>query len=433
MHLIGRRNFLAGLGLGAGSVLLGSMFRQLLPEALGQPLVKKRWFGYIKRFSQNPIFLPSAGPGGDIQLPPALAALEPFKKDLLYVDKFHNPFDKWLHHNSSPFCVIKTGRGQYDPPDGLSFDRFLAQEIGKGDAHPSINVAPVWTSTWEGFSADGKGRPFPAEGNPIKAFDKLFAGQVSTAMPGAGVEERLAREKSILDYLRAEVARMNGRLAAPERAKLDQMLDAIRGVETRLAALKDTPASCTPKALGALPALDGRVADPMWFAAAIEVATTAVICGITRVAMLGHTAAEYKFIGSGVGNHDPWYHDVWRGRQLDTGLKYFQFHAQQVAAIRKRLEAVPEGDGTMADSSVIMWFDVGGHFQHHSGVIDSLWLLTVGSGRGALKTGKVIRYPNGQRAINDALITVAQAVGVPAGKTFGDPSIMKGPLTEALA
>ena len=36
MHIIGRRNFLAGLGLGVGGTLLGSIFKSMLPEALGR-------------------------------------------------------------------------------------------------------------------------------------------------------------------------------------------------------------------------------------------------------------------------------------------------------------------------------------------------------------------------------------------------------------
>jgi hypothetical protein len=146
MHLIGRRNFFAGMGLGAGCHLLGAMFEDLLPPALGQPIVKKRWFGFIKRFSQNPVFLPKPGTGGAITLPPALSSLEPYKNRALYMEHFYNPHNRGFHHNGTPLAVeriVASPCNEYMVPDAQTFDRYLAQEIGKGDAYPGINIDPL--------------------------------------------------------------------------------------------------------------------------------------------------------------------------------------------------------------------------------------------------------------------------------------------------
>jgi hypothetical protein len=60
MHIIGRRNFLAGLGLGVGSPLLGSIFKSMLPEAQGAVTTRKRLIlytaanGFLERFYTCP-------------------------------------------------------------------------------------------------------------------------------------------------------------------------------------------------------------------------------------------------------------------------------------------------------------------------------------------------------------------------------------------
>jgi len=243
MHLVRRRNFLAGLGLGAGAHLLGSMFRSMLPEALGAVATKKRLLIYGNSQSVPARWIPQAGPGGTIANLGFFTGLEPYKSDMLVLTKLNNPFDLGQHRNRSALSVVGKKGGIGDTtavlaPTDLSIDRLIARRIGASDAHPSINLTPSpGPNPFYGWSSDGPGKVFPVEKDAWRAYQSIFGG----FKPGGGadLEKHLAKNRSLLSFLREDIGRMNARLGSTERQKLDQYLDSIQGMETRLQALKD--------------------------------------------------------------------------------------------------------------------------------------------------------------------------------------------------
>ena len=73
--------------------------------------------------------------------------------------------------------------------------------------------------------------PLPAETNPRFVFERMFG-------IGTTAEERLARvqeDRSILDRLSQQIAKLNGRLGARDRTKLGEYFDAVRDIEQRIA------------------------------------------------------------------------------------------------------------------------------------------------------------------------------------------------------
>src|SRR4051794_26255461 len=177
MHIVGRRNFLAGLGLGAGSQLLGGMFRSLLPEALGAPLTRKRLIlftaanGFLEKFYTCP-----SRSETDFDLSPVFQPVAAHKAKMVIASKFYNPFSKALHGNQHATLTVKesTRPGESQergPPGGISIDRLLARTLGAGDAFSS-------TASGRGIcvSADGPGQSFPSISSPSKAFDTWFGG-----------------------------------------------------------------------------------------------------------------------------------------------------------------------------------------------------------------------------------------------------------------
>ena len=51
----------------------------------------------------------------------------------------------------------------------------------------------------------------------------------------------------------------------------------------------------------------------------------------------------------------------------------------------------------------------------------------LGGAGGALRTGRYLTYPQGQRCISDFYVSLANLLDVPL-TTFGDASVCKGPL-----
>src|SRR5262245_58759976 len=148
MKLIGRRDFLASMGLGPGAYLLGSIFKSdLLPEAMGASAPKKHFFMMTRGqgWLENMYTCPSRSET-DFDLAEGYAPLAPFKKDLVIASKFHNPHDRVLHGNNFAFLtVMRSPTPVTDAdaglPGGPSIDRAIGKLVGAGDPFPAISYS----------------------------------------------------------------------------------------------------------------------------------------------------------------------------------------------------------------------------------------------------------------------------------------------------
>ena len=111
-----------------------------------------------------------------------------------------------------------------------------------------------------------------------------------------------------------------------------------------------------------------------------------------------------------------------------------------IAGLVKKLEGVPEGEGTMMDNTVILYLSDGAE-AHHSRCWE--WpMVVIGNMGGKLKTGRYIDYPGygtkRHRTISNMYTTLLQLAG--SSRTFfgqPDPALkdldQHGPLEELLA
>ena len=118
-----------------------------------------------------------------------------------------------------------------------------------------------------------------------------------------------------------------------------------------------------------------------------------------------------------------------------------KFHAARVADLAKRLAAIPEGNGTMLDNTLIVWMSDSAEEHHGQG---TQWpMVLVGNLGGRLKTaGRYLQFPKyggkGHRTMSNFYLSLLRAVGDKRDK-FGDPDNdlkdidTAGPLTEILA
>jgi hypothetical protein len=216
-------------------------------------------------------------------------------------------------------------------PQNISLDQYLAVERGLGVQTRVTSVAlavgdPDLNSEFC-ISYGAGGVPLSKIIDPVAAFDALFRGVVvgddPKAIAAAQRQQRLG--KSIIDYVRGDLGRLRARLAAAERQKLDQHLDALRDVEKQLAAPSAATRGCAlpsrPHAFPKLLRADG--AAPYFDAitnAQIEILAQAIACDITRFATL--YLADLSFEGNPLGlpadNHADVAHR-YRGTGVDSG------------------------------------------------------------------------------------------------------------------
>lgn len=446
MSTIGRRGFVASLGLGAGAYLLDPIARRLVAEARGQASAKRRFvtFGFgcgfeVKDYEHDTGGAPERAFGPDFPLRPAFAPLDPYRQDLLILERFFVPpaiIGDALHGAGvATFTLRKTVTPGTRVPGGATIDRFIAKAIGGNDPFSSINLGyshntGSFVAVENNRSADGPATSYPAETDPKKAFAALFgvAGAAPAGVAPVDPQKAFAGQKSVLDLVRADVARLQGRLAGPERAKLDQYLTSLRELEGRLSKLA-TPgpavmgASCNrpaDPALGMYPS--GNLLVPEAVDAFLDVVFTAIACGRTHVATywqgMGAFGIRYANVGDMYDLHSN-YHQSRRDIIAATNVYLMGLLAKFYA----RLKTVPEGNGTLADSTLIMSInDAGG--SHHNGW-DRHSVVLLGRLGGALRTGRYMKFPMMQYSLGPVFTSIANLMGAETAG-FGDGTT--GPL-----
>lgn len=467
MHFIGRRNFLAGLGLGAAAPLLTPLCRRLLREAQGAPGDERRVIFYThnqgwnneaddrnvkgpgyKPGTNSVMFGSNVRSATDWDLPTMFEPLKSSAKDMTILFGFHNFMSASGAPHGSGNATLTAARPTNEdaegPPQGISIDRFLGAELKKrhGDAIDSTNMATIIYGQYpSSTSADGKGRSADAYTTPVKAYAAYF-GNVMDATPGQ-VDQTLALEKSLLDRMTKDIERVRTNLAGFEREKLDQALESVRSIEMKFSRQMDPKLLMKPPA----PTSNSGALEPAVIAAYVDLTVSAQVLGLTHashIAAHGYNtesdsrAAIYPGVREGDTHNYVYHGDKGRyanieDREVDIRA-INKWHAQQVANMRSKLTAAG-----LAENTLIVWMNPGG-YMHHRGHHNHPVVLIGGLG-GKIKTpvwmdmteyvsGQLYRL-RGKRFVGDAFVTIANAMGFPI-TTFGEASLCKGPVSEIL-
>jgi hypothetical protein len=299
-----------------------------------------------------------------------------------------------------------------DVYNGTTIDQLIAQKIGQDTLLPSLQMGiddPQGSSSTcgEGYSCaytnsiswSSATRPNPMEINPQIVFERLF-GDGSTAS-----ERSIRREqdRSILDLVTHSIARLKSRVGPNDRRRLEEYLEDVREIERRLqiasSASSATPASNVPT--GVPESFDEHI--KLQF----DLNALAFQGDITRVStLLGArdlTGRSYPASGANGGFHGLSHH----AERPETILEYSKmnrYHVACMAHLANKLKAIPEGDGTMLDNTLILYgTNMGNSNQHlHYDVPHIL----VGGASGKLKGGRHLAYPSKTITTGNLLLSI---------------------------
>jgi hypothetical protein len=321
---------------------------------------------------------------------------------------------------------------------GISVDQYIAKKLAPPTRFPTlefgvINTTDAGVLPFSRMISAGSNMPIPAEQDPAKMFTRIFT---SGAPPSGGgqmtVDQSAAQRKSILDFVLSESTRLEQKLGAGDRQRLDAHLTQVRELESRLQPMS-TPvvmqASCN-----SVPAVQnaGDPLDKANFPATgklhMDLLTLALKCDVTRIASLQWSWARSNLVHSWAaaskGHHDMT-HD---GKStMLSGVN--AWYAQQLAYFGQALLATQDVDGkTLLDNTLVYWCsDVAWGYTH---TFDGLRAFFLGSGGGAVKTGQHIDM--GGQVHQKLLVTLMNAMGVMENQ-FGDATYGTGPLTGMMA
>jgi len=399
-----RRTVLRGMGAAVTLPFLDAMVPAVRAGAAAVP-VKRFGAVYLPNGMIVKDFVPAEA-GRNYVTTPILKPLEKFRSQMTVVTGLANKPGDPLDAGSGPHsrvsgCWLNDMRVKRtenaDLSAGRTADQFAADVLGKDTPLRSLELALEpnfvvggceggYSCTYiNTFSWASANRPLPMETNPAVVFERLFG----DGGPGASRLASLNRDRSILDSLTGDLARLQKAVSPADRLTMDEYLDAVRDVERRIQATGARTAAAVEdveKPFG-IPAIFEEHATLMFDLMALAYRTD-----MTRVATF-QLARElslrsYPEVGVPEAHHDISHHGN-RAENIEKKGKIDVYHMSLIAKLAARLANTPDGDGSLLDHSMIL---VGGGFgdgNMHSP--HNLPVVLLGSAGGAHKPGAHVR------------------------------------------
>ena len=264
--------------------------------------------------------------------------------------------------------------------------------------------------SWQ--SADS---PVPMEVYPSLAFDSLFENRGSR------------RNQSILDRVRDEAASLGRKISSNDKAKLEEYLTSVREVEKRIDRMRidQDKATDNAKARGVPVVMMKRPDNGLpedireHMRLMCDITALAFQTDKTRVVSLllcrDLSGLFYPFLDVRKAHHPASHEDL-----SDDFERITRFYCSQLAYLAGRLDAMPEGEGTVLDNSCLMLLSNMWSGNRHDST--RLPILTAGGLGGALKTGRVLSYvgkADEDRKVCSLYLSLMDKMGVKLNH-FGD-------------
>ncbi len=403
--------------------------------------------------TRNQLFWPTAG-GGGLSFPELTAPLSSLAEHLVFLDGIRhcpavvgdNGFAGGLNgsEHARGMGGLLTGRplgmGSFQSfmatsgwGSGISLDQHLGQVLDLPTRFKTLELGVhVRDTQVRGrICYRGADQPVPPREDPQDVFNALFSS--NGGVTGDELSRLQAERKSVFDLTTREITRLEGRLGAEDRSKLQAHLHSIRDIEGRLTEANGTPdlTNCTVPT-GDF-AVDRQNDNNLEVTGKLQMdlAAAALACDQTRIITLQWNYAESEHLFPFLGlsrNHHAISHD-WQGSQgfLEYGMIHV-WYAQQLAYFLSKLASYTEGEGTLLDNTIVFWgSEIGESTQHD--LTRMPYVLAGGTHRG-LGGGRLIDYKSAPKDNNQLLVSLAKLMGAEDMEQFGDPSGTTGALTD---
>jgi hypothetical protein len=413
-QLIDRRRFLRN----AGVVMALPVMESLMPRAVAQSAAKRpvrRFVCLSNNYGVYPqAFFPAQG-GRDYVMPPTLSAMERHRGEMTV-------FSNLDHGLAGGHACVPTLLSGVMPPVAANFpemnmslDQRLAEHVGAATRFPSMTLQ-VNDANLISFTRSGVQVPAIDLRGMYRA---LFLDD--DAKDKAAARERFARHGSILDAVMDEAKTVERSLGSEDRAKFSEYLEAVRGMERKIA--QDKPWLDRPKPLAARPEPPQGKGTEHDLKAMMELIALAVQTDSSRVFTLTSGFVNGDFGLSG-GYHGFSHHG--EREQEVAALKAIE--GCQVAMLAYlmdllKAQADPVNGGSLLDHTTILYGCGMATGQHTT---RNLPILLAGGGfrlgeHCVLPEGKTERLP----AAN-LLLSILQNFGVEAEKFGTSKGTLRG-------
>jgi hypothetical protein len=428
---LSRRTFLRGVGVTMALPWLESMSvwgAAPMQDGLPAPC-PKRFAALFMACGINANHWWAKGTGAQMELSKSLEPLSPLKTKLNVVSGLFNKNATGVGIHPGQTGNILSGAALQKGAElrgDISIDQVLANRLGQETVQPSMvlgceqpitgyhetNFSMAYSShiSWQNATS-----PVPMEVYPSLAFDSLFDNRGSR------------RNQSILDRVSEHAASLSRQVSSRDKAKLDEYLGSVREVEKRAAAMRAAKETADRRAQdrGRSPLIMPRPDNglPEDIREHMRLMCDIVALGFqtdkTRVATLllcrDISGLFYPFLDVRSAHHSASHDDL-----SDAYERVSRYYVSQLAYLAGRLDAMPEGEGTVLDNSCLLFLsNMWSGTKHDS---TKLPLLLAGGLGGTLQTGRVLDYTEAgdeNRKLCSLYVSLAQRMGLTLDR-FGD-------------
>jgi hypothetical protein len=424
---LSRRTMLRGLGATVALPFLEAMVPAMTASAQTAAARPRRW-GAV--FFPNGAIMEQWTPasvGAGFELSPNLRPLERFRDDLVVVSNLTRAGTTAGDHAVSAAGwltgVYAKRTEAEDVRANTTIDQIVARQTGQDTPFPSLELATDDFSGYVGACTVGFScvyantlcwssptTPLPMEINPRVVFERLFG------EPGTPEQRRAHRQRdlSILDVIRQEANALGRSLGTQDRTRLTQYLDNIREIERRIqrAEARNRTNVDAPDAPVGIPDVFEEHIGLMF-----DLMAAAYEADLTRVCtfMMSRELSQRTYPQIGVADqHHGVSHHQNDPAKIEKVVKINTYLSQLFAGFLQKLQATPDGDGSILDHSMIFYGGgMGNPNQHATGP-----LPMVVAGGGIPRRNRHLQLAPGT-PVGNLWLTVANAFDNPMG-TFGE-------------
>lgn len=344
--------------------------------------------------------------GSEYELSPELSPLSGLRDDFTVFSHMDHP-SIFTKHGGMNSILSGVNAAHAAPGENVSVDQVAAQHVGYQTRFPSVHISLAGS---QGSSWSPSGIKVREEGDPLDLFHKLFVDDSEAAKKARKLE--LDQQGSVLDLVREQAKRFERGINAPDRAKLDEYLTAVREAEQRIQGMKRWEDVPKPKVKldedeHAHGKLDYEVLSPLMF----DLLFLAIQSDTSRVFTAGfgmhNNVIELEGVTEG-------YHGLSHHGNREDKLKQLRiietFYIAQMARFMEKLKNARTEQSHLLNETMV-WFGSGlGDAARHSN--RDLPIVLAGGG---FKHGQHLdcTRPDGkQTPLNNLFTTMLQNFGV---------------------
>ncbi len=433
---LSRRRFLQGLGAtGVALPLLPS-----LAHAQAQGNYPKRFIAFYSANGTVPARWIPTGTEDNWQLSEVLQPLAPHKEQLIVaegVDMTVTRQGPGAAHQRGMGALLtghSLNEGSFSGGNGdvfsgwaggISVDQHIANALeGETPFHSlQLGVRAVGGNNRQTMTFAGSDQPILPDNDPYNVFNRMFADLDADPQ---GLAQLRAQRLSVLDFVKEDFNKVNNKIAAADRQRLEAHLENIRRIEQRLSSDQDVVVCETPQ-LGNPINVDANDNVPELIKLQIDLMVQAMACDLTRVGTIQLSRAtsglRYSWLGHSESHHELSHEGDNNMTAQDKLVALNQWVAEQFAYLLQKMKEIPEGDGTMLDNTIIFWGNSLGKGNSHTR--NNIPVVLAGGAGGYFRTNRFLEY--GDDPHNNMLVSFCNAMGL-EDTSFGDPQHCTGPL-----